>query len=121
MYSTATALSYRVICHAVKLFHQGRIKLEVSGKLLCVFRRVAPCPRPHVVKERLCGALPLAVLLKEPPERIGKPRAPVLLVFGLVFLLLPGFVGQAFGIFTGIAMLINGASGLISFFQMRKE
>ncbi|MBQ6756033.1 MAG: hypothetical protein IJP43_03690 [Oscillospiraceae bacterium] len=38
-----------------------------------------------------------------------------------MFLLFPGFVSQTFGIFAGIAMLINGASGLISFFQMRKE
>ena len=113
--------SYEVICHAVKLLHQGRIELEVSGELLRVLRRVAASPRPHRVKESLCRALPLAVLLEEPAERIGEPRAPVLLVFGLVFLLFPGFVSQTFGIFAGIAMLINGASGLISFFQMRKE
>lgn len=67
--------------------------------------------------------LPSFALLKDGIKTwwFGALPAIILLVFGLVFLLLPGFVGQAFGIFTGIAMLINGASGLISFFQMRKE
>ncbi|MCR4676347.1 MAG: DUF308 domain-containing protein [Sphaerochaetaceae bacterium] len=44
----------------------------------------------------------------------------VLLILGLVFLLSPGFVGSAFGIFTGVALVINGVSNLIGFIQYRK-
>jgi len=46
--------------------------------------------------------------------------AIILLVLGLIFLLKPGYVGKTFGIFAGIALLVNGVSNLISFFQMKK-
>jgi len=41
--------------------------------------------------------------------------AVIVLVLGIVFIANPGFVGQAIGIFTGIVLLINGLSNLISF------
>lgn len=44
--------------------------------------------------------------------------AIILLVLGFIFLLMPGYVGQAFGILVGIALVINGVSCLISFAQM---
>ncbi len=46
--------------------------------------------------------------------------AVILLILGLVFLLKPGFVGQTFGIYSGIALLINGVSSLVSFAQFKK-
>ncbi len=46
--------------------------------------------------------------------------AAVVLVLGFIFLLNPGFVGQTIGIFTGIALIINGVSSLISFVQFKK-
>jgi len=44
----------------------------------------------------------------------------ILLVFGIIFIVLPGTVGKAFGIFAGISLLINGLSNIISFIQMKK-
>ncbi len=46
--------------------------------------------------------------------------AAVVLVLGFVFLLRPGFVGQTIGIFTGVALLINGVANLLHFFQYGK-
>jgi len=45
----------------------------------------------------------------------------ILLVLGLIFLLAPGFVGQTYGIFAGIAMVVNGLTNLIAFFQFGKK
>lgn len=50
----------------------------------------------------------------------GALPAIVLFVLGLIFLLKPGYVGQTFGIFAGIALLVNGISNLIGFAQMKK-
>ncbi|MCR4578047.1 MAG: DUF308 domain-containing protein [Clostridiales bacterium] len=44
----------------------------------------------------------------------------VLLVLGCIFLFKPGFVGETFGVFSGIALLVNGVSNLISFAQTKK-
>lgn len=41
--------------------------------------------------------------------------AAVVLVLGIVFIANPGYVGKAIGIFTGIVLLLNGISKLISF------
>ncbi len=50
----------------------------------------------------------------------GAVPALIVLALGLVFLLAPGFVGQTFGIFTGVTLLLNGVSGLINFIQYKK-
>jgi len=51
---------------------------------------------------------------------LGALPSIILLVLGFIFLLNPGYVGKAFGIFVGIALIFNGISNLISFFQMKK-
>ncbi len=45
----------------------------------------------------------------------------IVLVLGFVILLNPGFVGQAFGIYVGLTLLVNGIANLISFAQYRKN
>ncbi len=50
---------------------------------------------------------------------LGAVLAAIVLVLGFVFLLSPGFVGKSFGIFTGVTLLINGTSNLISFMQLK--
>ena len=43
------------------------------------------------------------------------------LVLGFVFLLKPGFVGQTFGIYTGVTLLLLGVTNLIHFAQFGKK
>ncbi len=51
---------------------------------------------------------------------VGAIVALAVLVIGFIFLLKPAFVGQTIGMFTGVALLLNGISGLISFAQFGK-
>ncbi len=70
----------------------------------------------------ITNLIPTFALLKSGMKNwwYGAVPALVLLVLGLIFLLSPGYVGQAFGIFAGVSLLVNGASSLISFATMRK-
>lgn len=50
---------------------------------------------------------------------IGAVLDLIVLILGVIFLLKPGYVGQAFGIYAGITLLITGISSLLTFLQVK--